>query len=147
VFGVGFTPAGEAEISSLPASFIDLSQVNAFQMQSGTREIVLTIPLQVLRSKPVNWFTTKTSASTLDTVSAGQFFYVMNTSTSIANAYRMWVTIEGEIEFRGMISSANLFSHRTDQSASLVRELREYDEKESDIVEVPDFSAPYAPHE
>jgi len=121
-FGIGWGPYPAGDISSQPASFTDLSQMNCYQMESSSREISIVMGKKLLRANPVKWFRANPTGSTFDDNSAGVFQYLINTRSSLGNTYRMWVTIEGEIQFEGQLSSDNTFEHQLDASASALEE-------------------------
>jgi len=144
-FSIAFSPFPLSDMTSTPMSFVDMAQMNAFDMVSCLGRARLTIPKKILRSNPVKWFRTRPTSANTDDLSAGIVEYLIHTSTAVANPYLMWITIEGEIEFRGQVSNAVSFTSRPDVPVKR----NEDDDQKSDCSDptLVDYSAPYAPHE
>jgi hypothetical protein len=114
MIGVGYSnlPLGD---QTTPASFTDLSQLNVYDFCSSSREARITVPTQTLRSIPYLWLrTSDTGSPPPDEISAGTIFLVVRSDSSLAAAYKTWFVIEGELEFTGQISSADVLGSYPD---------------------------------
>jgi len=157
ILGIGFSPIPRAQFGMAPASFTDLGALNSFDMQPCTKIARIQPTRKEMDTFPLKWSRTQsTGTGTVQELSRGCVFYLLNTST-MATPGLFWISLEGEIEFSGQLSPADEFADnavvpycvppRPLEQVSLDK--RPDDEKSDDgaLVEPPDFSAPYAPHE
>jgi hypothetical protein len=132
-FAVAYSPlpAGDQTVST---SFVDLAQLNCFDMKSTTEVAQITVPAKTFRSIPYAWLRCKgTNTPPLDELSGGSAQYLIRNETALAAGITVWFDIEGVIDYRGQISTATSVTVDTPLSDSVFIPLTE--SKESSVID------------
>jgi hypothetical protein len=133
VFAVAYSPlpAGDQTTST---SFVDLAQLNCFDMKPTTEVAQVTVPAKTFRSIPYMWLRCKgTNTPPLDELSGGSAQYLIRNEVALAAGITVWFEIEGVIDYRGQISSATSVARDIPLSSSEFIPLS--DEKESSVLD------------
>lgn len=108
VHGISWNP--EVQRSSLPGGFSSMSQDPLFAMGPGTRAASITCK-NVAALGPQKWYrVNNTGTPTAEDGFQGVFTWATYTDSSSTGSFRLWVEIEGQVDFMGTVEDTIEFA-------------------------------------